>query len=115
MQLSIFCISSSQSESLEIVQSVGERLRDYVTSSEIQQLEQYYKIDGWYKINVNYKLKVVLTDCSAASILESLCSQWEWLGDKQSVYSLNREPDTVFFNSKIQFLTCYFDEFNEFK
>ncbi|MBH5317212.1 hypothetical protein I6N90_05235 [Paenibacillus sp. GSMTC-2017] len=73
--------------------------------------DPYWKVDGWFKTTCNFESTHSLDYQQAEKILRKISDKWSWDKGKTSAHSSVKEMVAVFCNLKIQFSTCWFEDF----
>ncbi|MDA7025582.1 hypothetical protein PJ311_03020 [Bacillus sp. CLL-7-23] len=109
-QLSLFVKCQNKDEALEILQELINKINTHITSYNLVSNEPYWKIDDWFEITCNIETSNVLDIEKAESILEKISNKWSWNKGRFTARSTANNADTVFYNDKVQFFTCWFED-----
>ncbi|MEI4803848.1 hypothetical protein WAZ07_21965 [Bacillus sp. FJAT-51639] len=110
-QLSLFVECQDNDEALVILQELIKKIDTYITSYVLDSNEPYWKIDGWFEIVCNIETSNVLDMGKAESILEKILNKWSWNKGRITARSTADNAGTIFFNDKVKFITCWFEDF----
>lgn len=111
-QLSLFVECQNKDKALTILHELLKKIDTMITSHDVSSTEPYWKFDGWFKVVCNIETSRSTLDVEEAEkILEKISNKWLWDKGKISASSTINNDGTVFFNDKVRFFTCWFEDF----
>ncbi|SFK04052.1 hypothetical protein [Bacillus sp. 71mf] len=110
-QLSLFVECQNENEALKILHELLQKIDTIIISHDVSSNEPYWKCDGWFTIVCNIETSISIIDIEKAEkILEKVSNKWLWNKGKISASSTINNEGTVFFNDKVRFFTCWFED-----
>ncbi|MCI1695603.1 hypothetical protein [Aneurinibacillus aneurinilyticus] len=110
-QLSLFMECQNEREALTVLDDIINTMKNDIVSFDVFENEPYWKVDGWYKTTCNVETTSTIDFQRAENILEKISNKWTWDKGRVSARSSVNNMGAVFSNPKIQFCTCWFEDF----
>ncbi|MCM2990414.1 hypothetical protein M3580_14435 [Bacillus safensis] len=110
-KLSLFIECQDKDMGLIILNDFIKKVDSHITSFNVRSIEPYWKVDGWFKVTCDIETSNVLDMREAEKILEKISSKWFWDKGRVSACSDINDRSTVFFNERVKFFTCWFEDF----
>ncbi|MEI5909530.1 hypothetical protein WAK64_21115 [Bacillus spongiae] len=111
ISISLFIECKNKNESLEIFEELKMKIEPFITTYELMENDPYPKIDGWFVIRYNLETLNVIDNEKAESILEMMSNKWHWKKGWANAIATERIDGSVFFNEKVKFIVCWFEDF----